>query len=274
MLRATDVVYGYGARPVLDGVSFDVPEGSLCGLVGPNGAGKSTFLRCLYGALRPSAGTVLLGERDVRTLSRREIAHAIGVVPQQCHPAFPVSVGHFVAAGRFARSAGVLGPSQADRAVVRDCLAELGLEALAERSIDELSGGEFRRVLIAQALAQEPRVLLFDEPVQQLDLLHQVEVMEFARSYARRGGTAAVVVLHDLALAARYCDTIAILHRGRVARHGTPDETLTADVIREVWGVHASIERSAATGTLIVIALAPSDTKDVSATRGREERRT
>ena len=259
MLRASDLSFEYGRTPILVDVSLDVPEGKLCGLVGPNGAGKSTLLRCLHGAIRPRAGKVWVGDREIAQLSRREVARAIGVVPQHCHPAFPVSVGHFVGMGRFAREPLFGGPSRTDRGVIERCLDEMGLRSLASRSVDELSGGEFRRVLIAQALAQEPRVLLFDEPIQQLDLLHQLQVMEFARSFARRGGTAALVVLHDLAMAARYCDTLALLHRGQIVGFGTPDEVLTEDTLRRVWGVRASIERSPATGSIQVVPLAAFD---------------
>ncbi len=256
MLSASDLAFGYGARAVLDGVSLDVAEGSLVGLVGPNGAGKSTLLRLLHGALRPKRGRVLLEGVDLARLSHAEIARRLAVVPQTAHPAFPVSVAYFVGMGRFAREPFLGGPTEADRVVVRRCLEEMGLAALADRPVDELSGGEFRRVLIAQALAQEPRVILFDEPVQQLDLLHQLEVMTFARAFARRGGTAGVIVLHDLGLAARWCDTLVLLHGGRVLAHGAPSEVLRADLLRTAYGVETSISTCDATGTLQVIPVA------------------
>lgn len=265
MLRATNIGFDYDGIPILDDVSLTVPEGTLCGIVGPNGAGKSTLVRCLHGALRPRNGSIRLGERELASMSRREVAQVIGVVPQHCHPAFPVPVRHFVEAGRFARRTTMFGPAASDRTVVRECMAQMGVLELENRSIDALSGGEFRRVLIAQALAQEPRVLLFDEPIQQLDLLHQLEVMDFARAFSRRGGTAAIVVLHDLGLAARYCDTISLLHRGRIVQSGTPDAVLTPETLRQVWGVEASIERSAATGALQVIPVAAA--KSDAATR-------
>jgi iron complex transport system ATP-binding protein len=257
MLRAEGIAYAYGREPVLEGVGLEVSEGTLLGLVGPNGAGKSTLLRCLYGSVQPSAGTVRLGDREVGSLSRREVARSIAVVPQNCHPAFPVSVAHFVGMGRFAREPLLGGPSREDEAKVLACLGEMGLADLADRAVDELSGGEFRRVLIAQALAQEPRLLLFDEPVQQLDLLHQLEVMEFARAFTRRGGTAGGIVLHDLGLAARYCDVVTLLHLGRIVATGTPEEVFTVDRVRSAWGVEASIQRCPATGALQVIPVSP-----------------
>ncbi len=255
-LRATDVVFGYRTQPVVDGVSLDVEEGALLGLVGPNGAGKSTLLRCMYGGLAPRSGRVTLDGTDIATLSPRRIAQSLAVVPQSCSPAFPVSVGYFVGMGRFAREPFLGGPTASDTAAVRRALDEMGLYDLAERPVDELSGGEFRRVLVSQALAQEPSILLLDEPVQQLDLLHQLEVMEFTRSFARRDGTAAVVVLHDLGLAARYCDRIALLHGGRLLASGRPEEVLTAGNVRTAYGVEASIQRCPATGALTVVPLA------------------
>jgi ABC-type cobalamin/Fe3+-siderophores transport system ATPase subunit len=256
-LAAQSVVCGYRDRTVLHEVSVTLREGELLALVGPNGAGKSTLLRCLHGALRPRSGRVLLGGRDLRTCSSREVARVVGVVPQSSSPAFPVSVASFVGMGRFARERFLGGPTVEDQRVVARCLAEMGLEPLAERAVDELSGGEFRRVLIAQALAQEPSILLFDEPVQQLDLRHQLEVMQFARSFTRRGGTSGAVVLHDLGLAARWCDAIALLLDGRIVAEGRPEEVLTPENLRRAYGVLADVHRNAATGALEVVAVAP-----------------
>jgi len=261
-LEAHELVFDYGRAPVLAGVSFELVPGRLVGIVGPNGAGKSTLLACLHGALRPRGGRVLLEGRELARIPRREVARAIGVVPQRCEVAFPVSVEHFVGLGRFAHERWLGGPTQSDRVVVRAALEELGLAALAERPVDELSGGEFRRVLIAQALAQAPRILLFDEPVQQLDLLHQLQVMRFAREFSRREGHAAAIVLHDLALAARFCDELVLLERGRVVACGTPESVLTVERLRAVWGVRAAIERSPATGAIQVVPMEPATEED------------
>ncbi len=257
MLAATDLVFGYGARGVLDGVSLDVPEGRLVGLVGPNGAGKSTLLRCLSGAAKPRSGSVRLRGADLATLRPSEIARRLAVVPQTSNPAFPVTVEYFVGMGRFAREPFLGGPSETDRAVVRRCLDEMRLSHLASRAVDRLSGGEFRRVLIAQALAQEPEVILLDEPVQQLDLLHQLEVMTFARDFTRRGGTAGVIVLHDLGLASRWCDTIALLHHGRLLAVGPPRDVLTVDALRAAYEVETSVTTCPVTGALQIVPIAP-----------------
>jgi len=259
MLSATDVVFGYGSHLVLDGVGLEIEEGSLTGLVGPNGAGKSTLLRCLYGGLVPRSGRILVEGDDLSDLGPGEIARRIGVVPQTSNPAFPVSVAYFVGMGRFAREPFLGGPTDADREVVRRCIEEMRLTDVADHPVDELSGGEFRRVLLAQALAQEPRLLLLDEPVQQLDLLHQLEVMEFVRDFTQRGSTAGVIVLHDLSLAARYCDTVVLLARGRIVASGPPAAVLTANNLRSVYGVESSVEPCVETGGLRFVVLRPAD---------------
>ena len=257
MLSAAELRFDYGGAPVLEGVSLEVAEGRLVGLVGPNGAGKSTLLACLHGGLGPVSGAVRLDGRELDSLSRRAVARAIAVVPQRCEVVFPVPVEHFVALGRFAHRGWFGGASAADRAAVAAALERMRLVALADRPVDQLSGGEFRRVLIAQALAQEPRLLLLDEPIQQLDLCHQLEVMEFTRAFAHQTGRAALVVLHDLALAARYCDELVLLARGRGVARGAPASVLTEAALREVWGVRASIETSPATGSLQVVPVEP-----------------
>lgn len=268
MLRARDLAFGYGAHGVLDGVSLDVPQGSLVGLVGPNGAGKSTLLRCLCGALRPRRGRVELEGAELARMRPAEIARRIAVVPQASDPAFPVTVEYFVGMGRFAREPFLGGPTAHDRDVVRRCLAEMRVEHLATRAVHRLSGGEFRRVLIAQALAQEPRLLLLDEPVQQLDLLHQLEVMTFARAFTRRGGTAGVIVLHDLSLASRWCDAVVLLHRGRVLAAGPPREVLTVERLREAYEVETSVTRCDVTGALRIVPIAPSVQSATDVRRG------
>ena len=252
-LSVRGLTVGYGARPVLRGVDLDVAAGELVGLVGPNGAGKSTLLRCLAALQRAGAGRVELDGVELLAMRPREVARHLAVVPQTCSPAFPVPVAHFVGLGRYAHERFFGGPTPHDREVVDRCLRELLLQPFADRSIDALSGGEFRRVLLAQALAQEPEVLLLDEPVQQLDLLHQLEVMEFARRFVRSEGRAGIVVLHELDLAARFCDRLALLHDGRVLATGAPEQVLTAANLRLAYGVEVALGRCAATGTMTVV---------------------
>jgi iron complex transport system ATP-binding protein len=256
-LRVAGVEFDYPGRPVLRGVTFDVREGTLVGVLGPNGAGKSTLLRCMHAALEPSRGSVLVDGEELSKLPRREVALRVGVVPQACSPGFQVSVAEFVGMGRYSRETLLGSPSSSDAAAVSRALADVDMTEHVARSVHELSGGEFRRVLIAQALAQEAPTMLLDEPVQQLDLLHQIEVMELVRRIARRPGAAAVVVLHDLGLAARYCDGLVLLAEGRVAAVGAPERVITEENLRSAYGVDAVVDRCPATGAVRVAALRP-----------------
>jgi iron complex transport system ATP-binding protein len=254
--------FRYASRIALDDVSFHVGESELVGILGPNGAGKSTLLRCMHAALTPTRGAVTVGDVDLSTLPRREVAKLVGVVPQSCSPGFRVDVAAFVGMGRFAHESFLGAASAEDRAAVRDALGAVDMLGFADRSVLELSGGEFRRVLIAQAIAQHAPVLLLDEPVQQLDLRHQIEVMELIRSVAKRRGCTGVAVLHDLSLAARYCDSLILLAHGRVVAVGPPESVITPAHLRDVYGVEATVDRCLVTGSLratAIRALAPPD---------------
>lgn len=256
------ISFAFGATNVVDGVSLRVVPRSLVGIVGPNGAGKSTLLRCLHAALKPTRGSVLIDGERVLGLHPKAIARRVAVVPQSSSPGFPFTVAEFVAMGRY--------PVEGDDDGREGEAASSALERvraghLAGRAIGELSGGEFRKVLIAQALAQEARLLLLDEPLQNLDLRHQLEVMELVRALASRDDAAVVAVLHDLTMAARYCDEIVLVDRGRVVSAGAPDSVLTPENLSAVYGVEAVVRRCAATGALEVVALRPTAPVDARA---------
>jgi iron complex transport system ATP-binding protein len=267
-LLVRGLAMGYGERQVLRDIDLDVVAGELVGLVGPNGAGKSSLLRCLAGMHPVATGTVELDGEVLAKLGARAIAQRLAVVPQTCVPALPISVAQFVGMGRYARERFFGGPTPHDEAVVQRCLGDLALQAFADRAIDALSGGEFRRVLIAQALTQEPGLLLLDEPVQQLDLLHQLEVMEFARAFTRRPGQAGLVVLHELNLAARFCDRVVLLHGGKALAHGTPAEVFTVANLRHTYGVEVVLGRCPSTGALLITPVAAATASSVSAPGG------
>lgn len=254
-LSAERISFSYRREQVLDDVSLEVSSGELLGLVGPNGAGKSTLLRCLAGMERVRSGRVCIDDQDVRRLKPRDLARQVAMVPQSGMPVFGLSVDHFVGLGRYAHERFLVGPTDADREIVALCLDQLGLSAFRHRPVHELSGGEFRSVLIAQALAQEAPIMLFDEPIQQLDLEHQMDVMERIRSLATQDGRTGVVVLHELGMAARYCDRIALLHQGRVIACGRPEAVLSPDNLSTVFGVRGSVERHEESGSLQLFAL-------------------
>ena len=229
-----------GGREVLRGVCLELREGEVLGLVGANGAGKTTLLRAACGVLRPSAGRVLVGGRPLASQPRRELARRIAVVPQDARFAFPFRAGEAVLMGRSPHlpRLGFEGPR--DLAIARAALEQVGIEALADRRVPELSGGERQLVLLARALAQEPRVLLLDEPTAHLDLRHRLEVLELVRELAA-GGRSALVVSHDLSLADRSCDRLALLVAGRVLVAGAPAEVLSRESVREAFGIEADV---------------------------------
>jgi len=239
-LMAEGITVRYGARTALDGVTFATLPGALVGLVGPNASGKTTLLRALAGLVRPAAGTVRHDGRLLAALDARERARRIAYLEQgaQCH--WPLAARRVVMLGRLARLGPWSGPQAADREAAAAAMARCEIADLADRPLDTLSGGEAARVMLARALAAEPEILLADEPVSHLDPYHQIGVMEVLRGLADEGA-AVVAVLHDLGLAARFCDRIVMLGAGRVAAEGTPASVMTEPVLAHVFGVEATV---------------------------------
>ncbi len=236
MIAAEGVYAGYGGREVLRGVDLALGPGSLVALVGPNGAGKSTLLRCLAGLMRPARGRVTLDGTDLGSLDRARIARRIAVVPQASETIFPFTVREIVALGRTARLGALALARPSDAQAVDRALEDLELTALADRGIDEVSGGERQRAVLAMALAQEGDVLLLDEPTVHLDPAHQQATLELIRRLARYRSVAALAVLHDLNLASALADRVVVLHDGRVVAAGPPLEVMTAAHVAAVFG--------------------------------------
>lgn len=233
MIEAHEVTVKFGAVTAVDAVSLTVPDEGVLGLVGPNGSGKTTMLRTLYGAVTPTSGRVLLDGSPLPDLRRRDIATEITVVTQEhADGGTPVSVAELVMLGRLPHQGFTAQATSTDRRIVVDALESVGLTDLASRDVAVLSGGERQRALIARALAQQTRHVLLDEPTNHLDVRFQQEVLELVS-----GLPGAAVVLHDLNLAARYCDRIVVLDGGRVVASGTPSEVLTPEILEPVYGV-------------------------------------
>jgi len=239
MLRVDGVTFSYSSVPVLDGVDFVVQPGEFLAVLGNNGAGKSTLLRCITRIVKPRSGAVYLGETDVHALRARERARKIGHVPQRAEPSH-MTVYDAVLVGRAPHV--LWSVSHDDHHVVERVLAELGLEHLAMRPIDELSGGELQKTVIARALAQEPRVLLLDEPTSSLDLRNQLDVLATVKRVTVARGVAVIAVMHDLNLALRFADAFLLLAGGRVHACGGP-EVITSATIAQVYGVPVSVAR-------------------------------
>ncbi|MEZ4219138.1 MAG: ABC transporter ATP-binding protein [Myxococcota bacterium] len=240
-LRFDDVHVDLGRRAVLRGVAFELARGEVAGVLGRNGAGKTTLLRAAARGIAPRAGAIELFGAPLAALSRRALAQRVAVVPQDLHVPFPFSVAELVLMGRAPHQPLLGFESPRDVELARRALARLGIESLADRSIEALSGGERQLVLLARALVQEPALLLLDEPTAFLDLHHRALVLRIVRELVAERGTSALVVSHDVTLAARACDRLLLLHEGRIARAGRPRDVLDAGSLEQVFGLDAAV---------------------------------
>ncbi len=241
LLEVQNITFGYGDKPLLYDVSLRVRKGEMIGLLGPNGSGKTTLLRLISGLLAPQHGTVLLEGRTLRQWGRRSAAQRIAVVPQELHIPFAFTVEHMVSLGRTPFVKPFLGSrTQHDQVVIADALNATGIVALAERIFNELSGGERQRVMIAMALAQEPSLLLLDEPTSHLDIKYQIETLELVQHLNRERGVTIIAAMHDLNLASRYFNRLLLFQRGIVADAG-PAEVLEPTLLSRVYGVDVRV---------------------------------
>jgi iron complex transport system ATP-binding protein len=247
LLDVTGICAGYyPGTPVLEDIDLQLEAGGFLGLIGPNGSGKSTLLRVLAGILKPWSGCVRLDGSDVGGVSRRQMARTIAVVPQETVSPFAFTVGEIVAMGRHPYISRFGGLDADDVRAVAEALERTDTANLTSRSILELSGGERQRVVIARALAQQPRLLLLDEPTNHLDINHQVEVLDLLYDLNRNDGLAIVFVTHDLNAAAEYTDHVVLLTPGgRIHAAGAPGEVITVDHVEAVYDVRVAVVESA-----------------------------
>ena len=232
-----DLSFRYRSVPVLQGLSFNVGKGKVLGLLGPNGSGKSTLIKCINQILRPKGRVVMDGD-DIHNMAICDVARRMGYVPQSETMGMSMTVFDAVLMGRRVHMGWK--PASRDLEVVSRVLEEMKIDTIAMEDIWELSGGQRQKVFIARALAQEPEVLLLDEPTSSLDLRHQLDAMETIRSLVQRSGISVVMAIHDINLAARYADTVAMIRKGSIYGIGTPRELFTPRAIREVYGVEAT----------------------------------
>jgi len=250
-LRGVGLEYRAGGTLILDGVDCPVPAGSVTGLLGPNGAGKTSLLQLLAAVAAPHAGTVLLDGASLHALPRKERARRLAFVEQSAATDLPLTVLDVVLLGRMPYRSMLAGTGGEDLRIARRSLGAVGLEAFAGRRYSTLSGGERQRVQLAKALAQEPEVLLLDEPTNHLDVNAQLSTMELVRNLAA-GGVGMLAALHDINLAASYCDRVIVLHQGRVAAAGPTAEVLVPALIRRVYGVDSVVLDHPLTGRPLV----------------------
>ena len=249
-LHLAEVTYAYSEEPVVRALTLSLESGRFYGVVGPNGAGKSTLLKLMDGYIRPQQGVVYLNGRDLRSYSLAQLAREIALIPQTSYY-FPFTVEEMVLLGRTPFYSRWGAPSARDRRIAQASMEITGVAQLAGRLVSDLSGGERQRVTLARAFAQETKVLLLDEPTNHLDLEHQISTCRLRKERSRQGVTV-VAVLHDLNLAASFCDHIFVLDQGRLVQEGQPGEVFTPELIAQVFRVEVPTLRHPLTGRPII----------------------
>ncbi len=242
MLEARSITVTYDGRIAVSDVSLRVEPGKVIAIIGANGAGKSSLLRALNGSVAVSSGEVRLDNQSITSYSRRAVARRVAVVAQESELRFPVTVIDFVLGGRYAWSNAWGWENARDTEIVAEVLRETDLDKFAQRLMNEMSGGERQRVVLARALATQAKIFLLDEPTANLDLAHQATMLSLIRSRCDRGDTAAVVVTHDLNLAAEFADEIVLLRDGKSVDVGSPSQVLTPERLREVFHLRVLVD--------------------------------
>jgi iron complex transport system ATP-binding protein len=253
VLEVSGLACAYDGADVLSDVTLRLSPGDFVAVAGPNGSGKSTLIRAMSRVLRPRRGTALLEGADLYALPARRCAQAIAVLPQETALEFEFSCEEIVLLGRAPHLGRFETESERDRAIVREAMERTSTWDLRHRPIVELSGGERQRVLLARAFAQEPRILLLDEPTSHLDLSFQVQILRLVRTLRDEKKTAVLASLHDLNLAAAYADRIVLLSKGRIVADGTPREVLTESVLRPVFGEELTVRAHPDTGEPLIL---------------------
>jgi cobalamin transport system ATP-binding protein len=240
-IQTENLTFAYKDKCVLDGVSLSIETGEMVGILGPNGSGKTTLLK-IFSAVLKGKGKVKLNARDIASYGKRELSRLFAVVPQESQVNFPYTAAEIVLMGRASHHSPLNLEGNEDREVARRSMELTDVWSLADRYLHELSGGEKQRVIIARALAQEPKILLLDEPAAFLDLKHQVRVLELMQQLNRERGLTIVGALHDLNLAALFFPRLLLLRDGRIYRDGSPKDVLTEETIEEVYGIRVRVE--------------------------------
>lgn len=244
-IKIKDLCFGYASTQILEDVSIDIHKSSFVSIVGPNGAGKSTMLKCLNKILTPDSGEIHIDGRNLRHLKRMEVARNLAYVPQSSNRIFPTTVFETVLMGRRPHLGWFI--NENDKEKVWQVLDELGIEDLALSSFDELSGGQQQKILIARALVQDTGIILLDEPTSNLDIWHQLDVMEIVKKLVNNRNVTALMAVHDLNLASKYSDQILMMKDGQIVSAGKPASVLTSENIANVYGVEAHVHTHAET---------------------------
>jgi iron complex transport system ATP-binding protein len=248
LLEARDISFRYDREWVVRNVTFTLEPGEFLGLLGPNGSGTSSLLKILNGILRPQQGEVAFEDRGLSSWSRRRLAQRMAMVAQEIQLDFPFTVLELVLMGRYPHLGALEFESDRDLAIARECMERVEINPLENRLVTRLSGGERQRALVARALCQQPRCLLMDEPTAFLDLRHQLDLFTLTRELAALHGVGALVISHDINLAAQFCDRLLVMDRGHLAVQGTPDEVVRPQHLETIYGCRLQVDRSPVSG--------------------------
>ena len=260
-LELENLSLAYGRNVVVRDLTFRVAPGEMVGLIGPNGSGKSTVIRALSRVISPVSGRILVGGRDVLEIPRGELACLLGVVPQIAILPGTFTAFDIVLMGRNPHLGFLQHEGAQDMAIAWRAMEMTGTQSFAQRRVNELSGGEIQRVVIARVLAQEPKSVLLDEPTASLDISYQVEILDLIKGLCRENSMTVVIVLHDLNLAAQYCDRLVLMKEGRLHAQGTPDEVINPGNIKEVYGAEDCVYTHPDGGVPVVLPRAGSSRK-------------
>lgn len=254
-LQICQVYFSYLNGLVLHNINLSIEAGEMVGLLGPNGSGKTTLIKLASGILKPNRGEVRLDGLSLTRLNRKSIARSVAVVPQQFSISFAFTASEVAMLGRIPFLKAFAEESKGDKQIVSNALELVGISQLKERRFDELSGGERQKVILAMAMAQQPKLLLLDEPIVHLDIAHQVEILELVKRFNVEQGLTVIAAMHDLNLASLYFDRLILFKEGRVVADGTPNQVLTEARIREVFSASVGVKPHPITGVPHIIVM-------------------
>jgi iron complex transport system ATP-binding protein len=252
LIDMSDVVFSYGKEQVIKQVSLEIESGEFIGIIGPNGSGKSTLLRLIGALIQNQQGQIQFKQEDIREISRKTLARSVAWIPQDVTMIFPFKVEEIVMMGRHPYQSPFNFEDENDWDITRRAMEETDTLSLSHRRFNEISGGEKQRVMMAGALAQNPELLLLDEPTSSLDIKYQLEILNILRRLNQQNGKTIVVAIHDLYLASKYCDRLILLNEGRIIHDGPPVKVLRKDILEKVYGVQIKIFHDQEDGGIMV----------------------
>lgn len=252
-LRAKEIKAGYGDKTILQSVNIQIPENKISVILGSNGSGKSTMLKTFCRLISPTAGVVTLGDKPLSQIKSKDIAKAIGLLPQTSIAPEGIKVAELVSRGRYPHRKFMAPLTKEDYVAIEEAMEAMQITDLADCSIDELSGGQRQRVFIALALAQETDILFLDEPTTYLDIAYQIEILDLLKDLNKKRGTTIVMVLHDINLSTKYADYLFAMKKGHLIKEGTPSEIITAETIKEIYGIDSVILSDPLSNTPMVV---------------------